>query len=682
MKILNKIFLLGFVLSTACVLHTNGQGNTLLKRKNLDPRVDIRIDNMKYWREMARLGLVDIAPNVKPPAAVTRPSMITGVGVLNVNSPDVVITTAASQSENSIFVNPNDPNNPLNSNNSFQTSPSSFLGTSGFYSTNGGTTWAGQTTGTGGSNSGDPSAVIGNNGRFYNGFISSGFGQGVAYSTNSGLTWTPVIIAPSGTLDKNHLWIDNKIGSTYEGNLYNSWTIFSGANSGEIQITRSTNDGVSWTTPTVVSSAVSAGSHNQGVNLQTGPNGEVYAVWSIYDSFPSDETALGFTSSTNGGASFATATRIISNIRGIRSTQTGKNMRVNSFPSMAVDISNGPNSGHIYVVWANIGTPGVNTAGSIDVYMIRSTNGGTTWSTPIKVNQDPIGNENYFPWITCDPVTGDLSVIFYSDRNVSSTQVEVFVATSQDGGSTWNDFRVSDVAFTPSPIPGLASGYFGDYLGITARDGVVYPCWTDNRTGTALAYVSPFVMQSSNCPATLTLQNQTIPGFVGQLFQASSTINVAGGSTFFNVEPNGQANIIAGQSIVLGPGFHSKANSNTLVKIGPCTSSPIASPSATRQTNGTVKEAMVEIHQDAFQLYPNPTEGSFTIELPPTTDKSSGGVQVVGVYTLLGTTIMKKEVKPGEKVIVNLKAINQPKGVYLVKYMKNGKVTFKRVVYK
>ena len=90
----------------------------------------------------------------------------------------------------------------------------------------------------------------------------------------------------------------------------------------------------------------------------------------------------------------------------------------------------------------------------------------TSWSTPVRVNQGTFANgkEAYMPWITCDPETGTLSVIFYDDRNVSSTQVETWVSNSYDGGDTWEDFRVSDVAFTPSPLPGMAGGYMGDYL--------------------------------------------------------------------------------------------------------------------------------------------------------------------------------------------------------------------------
>ncbi|MEZ5196301.1 MAG: sialidase family protein [Bacteroidales bacterium] len=237
------------------------------------------------------------------------------------------------------------------------------------------------------------------------------------------------------------MWIDNSITSPYEGNLYVAWTPFEEPDDAEIVISRSTNDGVSWSTPLNLSSAVSAGSHNQGVNLQTGPNGEVYAVWTIYDSWPSDEAALGFAKSTNGGVSYSTGTRIINNIRGIRTTETSKNHRVNSFPSMAVDISGVPIMKFICCMGERC-VPGTNTGTNISVYCSRSTNGGASWSTPIRVNQNPYtaGKEAYFPWIACDSETGALSVVFYDDRNVSSTQCEVFCANSFDGGLTCRRF--------------------------------------------------------------------------------------------------------------------------------------------------------------------------------------------------------------------------------------------------
>jgi len=299
-------------------------------------------------------------------------------------------------------------------------------------------------------------------------------------------------------LDKNHLWIDNSSSSSYDGNLYSGWTRFEllSSDDGHVEISRSANNGASWLSPINVSNSLPAPNDlNQGVNISTGPNGEVYAVWAVYENTSVlDEKAIGFNKSVNGGASFGSASKIITNIKGIRNVGVSKSMRVNSFPSMSVDISGGANNGNIYVVWTNVGTPGINTGTNKSVYIIRSSNGGTTWSTPVKVNQGPFqnGKEAYFPWISCDPVTGFLYIIFYDDRNTSASSCEAWVAISEDAGATWEDFRVSDVSFTPSPIPGLAADYFGDYLGISAYNGRVYPCWTDNRGSNIMTFVSPF----------------------------------------------------------------------------------------------------------------------------------------------------------------------------------------------
>ncbi|NIT59687.1 MAG: hypothetical protein GWN00_26745, partial [Aliifodinibius sp.] len=280
-------------------------------------RVNPKIWSQSYWQQMAEKGLVELAKPGQLPAAEYSGSQIRAITVDTDDSPDVPVTTNpnTTQSENSIFVNPLNNDKVLNSNNSTDNPVSTVFGTSAFMTTDGGQTWAGQIQGTGGPNSGDPAAVISLNGRYYVGYIADNLGQGVAHSTDEGNTWTHVQVAPNpGSIaDKNHLWIDNSPTSPHEGNLYSAWTDFGGANNEEIVISRSTDNGLTWSTLQNISAAVNAGSHNQGVNISTGPNGEVYVAWAIYDSFPADETAIGFTVSTDGGQTFAPAQRIITN---------------------------------------------------------------------------------------------------------------------------------------------------------------------------------------------------------------------------------------------------------------------------------------------------------------------------------------------------------------------------------
>jgi hypothetical protein len=468
-------------------------------------KVNTKIDNMGYWQRMVKLGYVTPNPKVSVPKAVITGSRISARGIQTQDSPDNCVTelNGTTQSENSVFINPEIEDEILNSNNSTDwngLTVSSLFGADDRTSEDAGITWAGEISGAGHTNMGDPCVAIGLNGWWYCGKINSDFGQSVAWSSDQGTTWHDVVVdsVPSpgnDILDKNHLCIDNSPVSPFQGRLYDAWTNFVNGSpySDQVMVSRSEDNGLTWKTALCISANVAAVTMCHGVNLQTGPDGEVYGVFSVYDTWPSDEVAIGFAKSLNGGSVFAPSTRIISNIRGIRYSGTTKNMRVNSFPSMSVDITSGPHKGNVYIVWANTGVPGVNTGSDIDVYMLRSTDQGSTWSPPIKVNQDAsgLGKQHFLPWISCDPVTGNLCVIYYDDRNVSATECETWISYSTDAGDTWTDMKVSDVAFTPTPIPGLATDYFGDYLGVNSRNMMAYPVWTDNRNGNALSWVSP-----------------------------------------------------------------------------------------------------------------------------------------------------------------------------------------------
>ncbi len=470
-------------------------------------RADVRDIREKAWSLSTQLELARERGEQVPTQWATPLSVPLGLGG-PADNPDVRVTLSnTTQSENSIAVHPLDNSILFQSSNSTNFPVSTLFGTSVFWSTDGGATWAGTPNGPGASNSGDPAVAIDRNGKFYVGFISNSGGMGIAFSTNMGTSWTNVSVYAPGGQDKNHLTVDNSAVSPFVGRVYNVWTdLGGGANVNDIVFSRSTNGGTNWSAVANISNNVAAGSHNQGCNVQTGPTGQVYVTWAIYDAFPADENAIGFNRSMDGGTTWVGESRILSNIRGTRNTTLpNESTRSNAFPSMAVDVSGGPLNGTIYIVWTNIGVPGVNT-GDADCYLIRSTNQGVSWSTPVRINQDATTNANYHPWIACDPSTGELSVNFYDRRDSGGNLLTTnYVAHSVDGGLTWEDFRVGDAQFTPAPIPGLAGGYMGDYIGIAANGGIAYPVWSDWRTSPITAYVSPVVYAAPSTDPNIVL---------------------------------------------------------------------------------------------------------------------------------------------------------------------------------
>ena len=396
-----------------------------------------------------------------------------------------------TQSELSIDVHPTNSNIVFGSANATNWPVSTLYGTGVYWSVDGGANWTGFDNPPFGGNSGDPVSVIGADGRFYENYINNSYGQSVATSTNNGVNWTNYTVAPNpgSVADKNHYMVDKSPTSPYLHRSYCAWTAFGGANDSEVELRYSTNFGQTWSSSINVSGTLTplGSAFAQGVNIQTGPNGELYVTYAIYDvDWLDGEDAIGFSKSTNGGTTW-THLRAYNQVNfGIRGNLSSKNgIRVSSFPSMAVDRSGGPNNGTIYITWPQRG--GVAPAGnSPDIVLIKSTDGGATWTAPVRVNDDPLNNskDQYYPWCTVDQVTGQLMIIFYDSRDVPNNQAEVFMATSVNGGTTFTNFKVSDQPHTPQPINGLAGGYAGDYIGVAALDDIAFPFWADNRLGT------------------------------------------------------------------------------------------------------------------------------------------------------------------------------------------------------
>ncbi len=353
-----------------------------------------------------------------------------------------------------------------------------------YVSTNGGVSWRGNDTCTGidiNLHEGDPGPLIDKNGNFiltHQGAFPNGMYAN--YSTNMGNTWSGNVLVAYGDQEKGTPATDEFNSSQYYGKTYLVWTRY--VNPFPIVYSGTTNSGVNWTQETQINNT--PGGHiSLGANITIAPSGNVYVSWAaIINQSPFNEDFIGFAKSTNGGTNWI-VTENVYDCNGIKTSQLQPwNIRVNGYPFMDVDKTSGPRSGCIYIVTAE---KNLSPAGSDpDIVFHRSTNGGTSWSQGIRVNQDVLNNGKlqFLPAIRVDEA-GGINVLYYDTRNISSDSCEIYLSRSIDGGNTWSDFLISDHRFRPRTVTGLSGGNQGDNIGITSANGKLLPVWMDNSSG-------------------------------------------------------------------------------------------------------------------------------------------------------------------------------------------------------
>lgn len=413
-------------------------------------------------------------------------------GVFAVSPNFRVHPSAGTQSEVPIVRHPSNQLIMLGSANTYR--GGSTFSTGVYVTTDGGVTWYGSDTLNNGSFSfGDPGPMIDKNGVFLMSYITLTGSMGASYSSNNGINWAPTVTFPGATTsaDKNLSGTDDAPSSPYYGRSYTVYTEFGGTYVNRIVLSYTTNGGVSWSTVAPVSPPTSSGHHHQGCDVRVGPNGEVYVVWAncTTNGQNSTEDSLGFAKSTNGGVNWVISTNSANNMNGIRSASLINSIRANGFPRIDVDRSGGSRNGWIYVVTAEkTVAPATDVS---DVILHKSTNGGLNW-TSSRVNQDAAGNGKYqyMPAVRVDEY-GGVNINYYDTRNIpTNDSAQIYVSRSVDGGSTWSEILVSDHKFMPKPISGLATGYQGDYIGITSGNGKIWPYWADDITGAYQAWIA------------------------------------------------------------------------------------------------------------------------------------------------------------------------------------------------
>ncbi len=308
-------------------------------------------------------------------------------------------------------------------------------------------------------------------------------GIAVFHSDDNGLTWSaPVQGAPGKTAggsvsqDKEWIAVDNFSGAG-NGNVYLVERDFGPGNG--IYFFSSTDNGNTFGP----SGGTLIATGNQGAYVTVGPDHSVYVFWWA-------GSTLQMRKSTNQGVSFGSpvtvATGLIGGtngdlgLTGVRQgTTTAASFRSDEFPRAVVN----PVTGNVYVTYANKG------AGSdkADIFFVQSTNGGTTWSAPVKVNDDTTTTDQWQPALVVTPDGTRLGIFYYSrQEDPANNLFKYYGRIGVINGSSVTfmpSFAVSDTPSLPefSRDAVVNPTYMGDYDTAFATPGAFHVTWTDNR---------------------------------------------------------------------------------------------------------------------------------------------------------------------------------------------------------
>lgn len=329
-------------------------------------------------------------------------------------------------------------------------------------------------------------------------YASGVTGQYVYRSTNNGQTWSAPILSVTG-IDRNHVSAEYTGTGPYANYVYAGIT-GSGSTG---PFARSTDAGLTWTTTFTPANAL------PGVYIAVGPNGSTNGGCVMYvtntGSDASGSRVYNFYRSTNGGANFTLASSQ-SGWSGFVGLYAGGRHTINSartapHPKIAMDNSNGPYRGRLYFVNASNSPAG--NGNKPDIWLRYSTDQGSTWSTPVRVNDNanPETSDQWFPEIWCERTTGKLYIHWYDDRaNPTTYTTDIYATYTTDGGQTFaQSQRLTNQSFT-FPNPPCSPGcYRGDYTTMMANNPKVgFSVWSDHRHASAQnmgSYFPDFAMR-------------------------------------------------------------------------------------------------------------------------------------------------------------------------------------------
>src|SRR5262249_15915269 len=302
-------------------------------------------------------------------------------------------------------------------------------------------------------------------GTFFYLSLMEDFCDDVWNSTNGGQSWTQG--GPGHGGDKEWFTIDVTNGPGH-GFQYQFWSGFFPCDTGEFS--RSTAGCLTWMSPINVPNDTDTGA------LDVDTNGNLFIGGS---DFSGQSRCLRSSNAQIGSQTPTFEQNTVVNLGGflIQGGVNGIGLCGQTF--IAVDRSGGPTNNNIYMV-ASVEPNGASSG--TDVMFARSTDGGLSFSAPLRINDDPINHNKWHIFGTPSVApNGRIDIVWLDSRNApNNINIQLFYPYSTDGGVTWAaNIPVSD-SFDPQ------AGYpnndkIGDYITIVS-----------DTTGGNVAYAATF----------------------------------------------------------------------------------------------------------------------------------------------------------------------------------------------
>src|SRR6185436_16293287 len=235
-----------------------------------------------------------------------------------------------------------------------------------------------------------------------------------------------------------------------------------------------------------------------GCELAVQKNGTVHIVWdSLACGSNCTDERMWYSRSTNGGVSWSAPVQVhdhnLTGFSGANSPPAEDARSIGPMGAVDVDNSGGACDGTLYATYGDFAS---GTVADTDVWVTRSTNGGSTWSAPVKVNDDGLaGRIQFHPFLQVDQSNGNVVVGWHDARNdANNRKVDYFVARSTNCGvsveanvkasQASSEFNNSGISYTDENTtdnPNRNPNQYGEYLGLDVKSGKAYMAWVDTR---------------------------------------------------------------------------------------------------------------------------------------------------------------------------------------------------------